>query len=250
MKKNDELLHDLELVKQQALAMMKHAGFPVPSDVEVELDENLPFMGYTTDRNGGPVIVVSGDALASGTAVNLLVHELSHVYRSLTNHPSHDYQLLTAITTWVMHGKAVEPYQEKILHAILNHLQDIYADDISFKIFNETSPDQNLSEFFMSWIRMPHKHPKKPEQIWENADALLSTAFAQANLERHNVTDKDGKVAKEVKRFLTVLDKPMAAKFDFFKKFMLLMPEEVSQKDFEKMLISYLSEFIKLTTIR
>lgn len=247
MKNDEDPSQDLAMIKEQALAMMKQAGFPVSADIEVVLDENLPYMGYTTEQNGSPVIVVSGDALAAGAAVNLLIHELSHVYRSITNHPSHDYQLLTSITAWVMHGKAVEEYQEKILHAILNHLQDLYADDITFKIYNEFSPELDLNDFFMSWIRKPHKKAKTPEQVWENADALLSTAFAQANLERHNISDKGGKVAKAVKEFLADIDKPMAEKYIFFKKFMLLMPEEVSKKQFESMLITYLNEFLKLT---
>lgn len=238
---------ELELAKERALGLMKKAGFPIEAHIDVELDEKLPYMGYTTEKDGVPTIVVSGDALKSGAAVNLFIHELSHVHRTLTNHPSHNYELLTSITVWVMHGSAVEPYQEKILHAILNHLQDIYADDISFKIFNQTAPDQNLSDFFMSWIRMPHKKAKTPEHMWENADALLSTAFASANLERHKVLDKHGKVKKAVENFLASVDKPLAQKFEFFKNFMILMPEEISQKDFERMLISYLSEFLKLT---
>jgi hypothetical protein len=247
MKKATENSEDLELVKEQALAMMNHAGYPVSSEVDVVLDENLPFMGYTTEQNGTPIIVVSGDALLSGAAINLLIHELSHVYRSLHKHPSHDYQLLTAITSWVMHGRAVEEYQEKILHAILNHIQDLYADDISFKIFDENNPDMNLNEFFMSWIHDPHKKATTPKKIWENADALLSTAFAQANLERHNISDKGGKVEKAVKEFLSQIDPRMAEKYQFFKKFMVLLPEDIKEKDFEKILITYLGEFLKLT---
>jgi hypothetical protein len=249
MKKVNENSKDLELVKEQALALMERAGYPVKAEVDVVLDENLPFMGYTTEQNGTPIIVVSGDALMSGAAINLLVHELSHVYRSLTNHPSHDYQLLTAITSWVMHGRAVEEYQEKILHAILNHIQDLYADDISFKIFDETIPEMNLNDFFMSWIHEPHKKATTPKKIWENADALLSTAFAQANLERHNVSDKGGKVEKAVKEFLNQIDPHVAEKYQFFKKFMILLPENVKEKEFEKILITYLTEFLKLTKI-
>lgn len=238
---------ELEEIKEEALQLMADAGYPISVAVDVELDENLPFMGYTTDERGTPVVVVSGDALQSGAALNLLIHELSHVYRSLTNHPSHDYQFLTSVTAWVMHGRAIEDYQEKILHAILNHLQDLYADDISFKVFDKLDPEQNISEFFMSWIHAPHKKARTQQQIWENVDAMLSTAFAQANLQRHNIADKGGKVEKAVESFLSQVDKRMAEKYDFFKKFMILMPEEVTQKQFEKMLITYLSEFLKLT---
>lgn len=230
-----------------ALKMMADAGYPITADIDVVLDEKLPYMGYTTEQHGKPVIVVSGGALDSGAAINLLIHELSHVYRSLTHHPSHDYNLLTSITAWVMHGKAVEEYQEKILHAILNHVQDLYADDITFKIYKEYSADLNLNEFFKSWIRKPHKNPKTPEQRWENADVLLSAAFAQANLERHNIEDREGSIAKAIKTLLSQMNTPMTEQYDFFKRFMLLMPEEVSQKQFESMLITYLNEFLKLT---
>lgn len=247
MQRNPEDHQELLMVKEQALELMKHAGYPITTAIDVELDINLPYMGYTTERNGTPVIIVSGDALASGAAINLLIHELSHVYRSLSNHPSHDYSLLTSITSWIMHGMAVEEYQEEILHSILNHLQDLYADDIAFKIFDESVPELNLSEFFMSWIHMPHKNVKTKKKVWENADALLSTAFAQANLQRHNIADKGGKVEKAVQKFLSAIDKRMADQYPFFKKFMLLLPEDVTPKEYEKLLISYLSEFIKLT---
>lgn len=238
---------NLQELKEKALTMMTNAGYPIETDIDVMLDEKLPYMGYTTEQYGKPVIVVSKSALESGSAINLLIHELSHIYRSLTNHPSHDYQLLNSITAWVMRGKAVEEYQEKIVYAILNHLQDLYADDITFKIYDKYAPELNISDFFMSWIRKPHKNAKTGKQLWENADALLSAAFAQANLERHNIADVGGSVEKGVAEFLSELGSPMAEKYDFFKKFMLLLPEDVSKKQFETMLITYLNEFLKLT---
>lgn len=242
----DKNTHKLEELKNQALALMEAAGFSVTAKISVSLDRDLPFMGYTTEKEDGYVIVISGNALSGNMALSLLIHELSHVYHMQTDHPSHDQQLLTAITAWVMHGKAVQPYQEKILHAILNNIQDLYADDISFKIFSKNKPPEKLNEFFLGWIRKTVPSTT-PEKRWENAEALLSAAFAEANLKRHHVVDTDAKVAKAIQVFLSNSDKILSTKYEYFKNFMIDIPKKVTEKEFEKLLIGYLNEFLKLT---
>lgn len=233
---------ELQKIKTQALSLMDTAGFPITVPLDVHLDPDLHFMGYTTEKEGRQIIIVSSMAMESG-ALNLLIHEMSHVYRIQSGHPSHDAQLLTAITAWVMHGRIIEPYQDKILHGILNIIQDLYADDISFKIFDKQA---GLNEFFMSWIRTA-VIAKTTKEKWENAENLLSAAFAQGNLERHQIVDTGNKVQKAIEKFLAKNEKSVAVKYDFFKKFMVDLPEEVTEKEFERLLITYLSEFLKLT---
>lgn len=239
----------LEELKLQAIALLRTAGFAIDDSINVEIDEKLKFMGYTTEENGKPKIVVAGFTLKTGGALNLLIHELSHVYRSQTKHPSHNYEIISHITGWVTQGMLVQPYQQKILHAILNHLQDLYADDISFAVFKKNNDKNNLSEFFMTWIR-PASEAKDPEhRAWENAEALLSASFAQANLRRHEVPDSEGKVESVIKSFLNEIPKPLAEKYEFFQTFMLHLPEEVTDKEYESFLIKYLNEFLKLTKL-
>lgn len=249
MKDTHDMPSTIESMKEQALNLMKGAGFEITQEVEVQIDKKLPFMGYTTDLHGKPLIVVSENATKGGMAINLLVHELSHVYRTQSGHPSHNYTLLTAIAGWVMQGRIAFSYQETILHNIINHLQDLYADDISFVIFINNTPQQDLNQFFLSWIHEPSAASDPAQKAWENADHLLSTAFAAANLERHNIEDKDGKVAKAIEAFLSKAGKHYKDKFYFFKEFMVRLPEEATDKEYEKMLIVYLSEFLKLTKI-
>lgn len=237
--------HKLEELKNQALALMDKAGYGIVKEVQIELDPDLPYMGYTTQREGKTVVVVSGNAVASGMVLNLLIHELGHVYRTQAGHPSHNNTFLTPILSWMMRGKVYEDYQEKIVHSIINHIQDIYADDISFSIFDKNFSD-NLSEFFLSWVHDP-ADKKMEERAWMNADYLLSAAFAQANLERHKIDDKDGKVEKAVHNFLSKIDKRQAEKYAFFKEFLVHLPEDVTEKEFESFLIKYLGEFLKLT---
>lgn len=236
-------LAKLESLKEEALSLMKKAGYPLNDVINVAVDEDLPYMGYTTEREGVPLIVVAGFALQNNRALNLLIHEMSHVYRTVTGHPSHDNELLTAISAWVTHGNVVESYQDKIIHGILNHLQDVYADDISFKIFDKSA---DLNQFFMSWIHEPVA-AKTAEDRWNNAEKLLSAAFAQGNLERHKIPDTGKKVAKAIETFLAKCEPKVAEKYYFFKEFMVLMPENVTKQEYEKMLILYLNEFLKLT---
>ncbi len=240
-------LSRLEELKTQALVLMETAGYPITGEIGVQLEQDLPFMGYTTEKDGKPIIVVSGMAMTNQGALNLLIHELSHIYRIQTQHPSHNVSLLTSITSWVMSGQQQMPFQDQILSAILNNIQDIYADDISFSIFAKSKTTKNLDEFFMGWIREPVKE-ETLEDVWENAQKLLNAAFAEANLTRHKFPDKDNKVKKAITKFLEACDKPMATKYPFFKEFFIKLPQDVTDKEFESLLISYLNEFRKLVS--
>jgi hypothetical protein len=77
-----------------AIQRMNEAGFGIRRPVSVAIDAKLPFMGYTMPQNGGFTIVVSGMAVDSEMLAGLLMHELSHIYRMQTNHPSHNGHLL------------------------------------------------------------------------------------------------------------------------------------------------------------
>jgi len=80
--------------RQAAIEMMRKAGYDIGTKVKVVVDPNLPFMGYTMPQGGNFTIVVSGGAVGSGLLEGLLIHEMSHVYRIQTNHPSHNGQIL------------------------------------------------------------------------------------------------------------------------------------------------------------
>src|SRR5437667_9927702 len=80
--------------RQTAIEMMKKAGYDIGTKVKVVVDPQLPFMGYTMPQGGNFTIVVSGGAIGSGLLAGLLIHEMSHIYRMQTNHPSHNGQIL------------------------------------------------------------------------------------------------------------------------------------------------------------
>src|SRR5439155_21730770 len=74
-----------EVVKKaylNASRIMKESGFGLKSNVEVVIDPQLPFMGYTMPEGRGYRIVVSGASVESGMIEGLLAHDISHMSRT------------------------------------------------------------------------------------------------------------------------------------------------------------------------
>ena len=90
----DEMAKKVKVAKDNALEIMKKAGYDIGDVVQVMVDPQLPFMGYTMPRGNDKYrIVVSGGSVDSGLLEGLLVHEMSHVYRMKTRHLSHNGQV-------------------------------------------------------------------------------------------------------------------------------------------------------------
>lgn len=229
-----------------ALELMAEFGYPIEEEVLFEVDEKLPFMGYTTERDGKTLIVVAGWSLATDMSMGLIIHELSHVYRIQSFHPSHNSSLHSQVLHDFFHDTPIPQYQHEILHTIINHLQDLYADDISFEVYI-TKTNENINEFFLGWIHTPLTGAETLEDKWKNAQLLLSAAFAQANLERHHVVDTGHKLEQAIANFLSKLDKKYVIKYEFFKTMMVHFPEKVTDEEFKKYLTKYIAEFLKLT---
>ncbi|MGD0550010.1 MAG: hypothetical protein ABSA81_05635 [Candidatus Bathyarchaeia archaeon] len=105
---------------------MEQAGFRIDQDVKVIVDRELPFMGYTSRRWGSHAIVVSGFALDSPMLEGLLAHELSHVYRNITHHPSHSDPLIADLMRHFIDSHRLHRgYEQEILHQAINHVQDL-----------------------------------------------------------------------------------------------------------------------------
>src|SRR5439155_18852949 len=91
---SEDIGETVRKARQTAIEMMKKAGFDVGTEVKVVIDPKLAFMGYTMPHGGNFTIVVSGGAVGSGLLEGLLIHEMSHIYRIQTNHPSYNGLIL------------------------------------------------------------------------------------------------------------------------------------------------------------
>ncbi len=244
----------VEEAVENASQMMRDAGFEIHDDIKVVVDRKLPFMGYTATPQGGRnhTIVVSGMALESGMVEGLLIHEMSHIYRAITNHPSHDQTIIKDVISPLVKTKGLtKNFQLQALHAAVNHIEDLYADEISFKVFQKNqsklfSLDQ-MGEFFLSWLRdEPVKSDDGERDKWTNASIMLNNSFALSNMERHGIPDVGGKARDLSDRFLSRINPDAAQKFEYFHKLMVNLKEDISETEFKNLLKEYSAGFLDL----
>lgn len=238
---------------KRALSMMHDAGFNIERPVRFAVDEHLPFMGYTTFRRQGHLIVVAGRALDSGMIEGLLVHELSHVYRTEANHPSHNRRLLSQVAKQInrefeIHAK----YQIRILQEIVDHVQDLYADDILFQVFAKSqTPSKYLDqvgEFFISWMKAePTEAKNERKEVWLHLSTMLNNAFIISELERHHMERFLNEASDIYRIFLSKIDSDLVKNSSYFRTYMANLKEDVNEREFKQQLFGYMVRFIKLT---
>src|SRR6267143_1741987 len=241
-----------ELVKKaylNASRMMKESGFGLKSNVEVAIDLQLPFMGYTMPQGRGYRIVVSGGSVGSGMLEGLLVHEMSHIYRMENNHLSHDAEIIEEAIDKIGKQYLSHDYQQKIVHDLLNDIQDLYADDLSMKVIKNgqiLEPGQ-INSFLQEWVKDEPVESGNPERDrWVNASIMVHNARAIGQMTRHNIEDTGGKAAESNKRFLSRMPPAAASQFLSFRDLMVNLKENITRGQYRKLLADYLNRFLKV----
>jgi len=235
--------------RQNALELMKRAGYDIGTRVKVVVDPQLPFMGYTMPQGGSFTIVVSGGAIGSGLLEGLLVHEMSHVYRIQTNHPSHNGEILEEAMDNL--GKKVDlrDYQQKIIHDLLNDIQDLYADDISFKVLRKTPifESDQMTRFLQDWVKdEPSKTPDSVMDSWVNTSIMTHNARAIAQMARHKVEDTGGLAEESNKKFLSQVSARIAGQFEYFRDLLENLREDMTPAQYRALLADYLGKFLEI----
>jgi hypothetical protein len=229
---------------------MRDSGYAIKGRIEASADSKLPFMGYSTQRQRHHIIVVSGAALKSGPIEGLLIHEMCHIYRTESGHLSHNTQLLNRIGTRVIHENELDKdYQIKIIQQAVNHVQDLYADDLAFQVFRKGgafTPKQAHS-FFLEWINETPLEEKSSKNRWQNVGIMLNNCFAVSNLARHRIPDIGNQVENAVQKFLSKANGRLRGEFAYFRDFMTDLTEDVTREQFEKDLTEYLTRITLLT---
>jgi hypothetical protein len=246
------MTENVEEALRNVLNMMEQAGFRINQEVRVIVNKKLPFMGYTSRRLQSHVIVVSGFALESRMLEGLLTHELSHVYRNMTHHPSHSESLIESLMhIFIDDHKLDRDYEQEILHQAINHIQDLYADDIVVRVlgaYHGTHLLEQLGDFFLGWIKEdPATTGVRRRDRWANASILLNNSFAISNMERHKITEgliERAKMSND--RFLSRIEPSAAIQFSYFNRFMVGLEEDVSEARLCEQMEQYLRNLLKV----
>lgn len=240
----------LTRMKQRVLGSMRRFGYAIDTTVDVTVDPDLGFMGYTTPMGGGFRITVSGRALRSGMLEGLLVHELSHVYRMTSGHPSHDGAAITASLSSLPPRSRSLPYQQEMLHDIINNIEDLYADGIAFRIMRENRvlTNEQFGEFLQGWVTEEVGSGKDGRHSrWLAAHAMLNNARAIAQMRRHGLDEALVVATERNARLLGRLPSDVSAEYPYFLRVLTNLPEETSLRNFQELLTDYLSHFVRIS---
>jgi hypothetical protein len=200
-------------------------------------------------QGGSFTIVVSGGALESELLEGLLVHEMSHVYRIQTNHPSHNAEVLEEAIDNL--GKKVNliDYQQKIIHDLLNDIQDLYADDISFRVLSGSPifESDRMTRFLQDWVKdQPSKTRDAVVDGWINASIMTHNARAIAQMARHRVKDTGDEAEQSNKKFLSQLSPNIAGRFEYFRNLLENLREDMTPTQYKALLADYLGKFLEI----
>jgi len=242
---------DVRMAAEKARNRLARNGFAIQGKIRVRVDPHLAFMGYTHQSNGVHIIVVSGRAVSSGVLEGLLVHEMSHIYRTESRHPSHDKGVISEVMEEAIEEHGVkEDYQLRILWELINHFQNIYADDIAFTVFSEEDTPfsrKQIQEFFLGWIKTDPIYTDGAQAKWLNGAIMVSNAFAVGSLKRHGHLDG---IEHEIKaanaQFLEKLEVAIAEKFDYFKNFFAKLDRNPDKFTVKKELSSLIRNFLNI----
>lgn len=233
-----------------AATMMEMSGFEVGNIVEIVVDPRLPFMGYTVPQDGGFRIVVSGMAVESEMLEGLLVHEMSHIYRMRSNHPSHNHQIIESAINGLGKNAVSKEYQRKIISELVNNIEDLYADDVAMQVFRSGSflPEGELSAFFQGWVKdEPVKYTDPERDRWVNAAIMANNARALAQMKRHRIEDVGGRAHASNEKLLPQLPATTSHQFPYFMNLMTNLEENITEDAYRNLLKDYLGKFLEMT---
>lgn len=230
-----------------AIETMRQSGFDIGNGVRVDIDPTLPFMGYTRPEGNIFRITVSGNAIDSGMLEGLLVHEMSHIYRMQTNHPSHNARIID----WEVNrlGEQVLPYdyQRKIVGELVNNIEDLYADDIAVNVMRGVlvSEDQ-LSRFFQNWVKDEPVETGDPvRDRWFNASIMANNARAIGQMTRHRIEDTGDRAAVMNEKFLSLTSPEISTQYEYFLNTLTNLKEAITQEEYRTLLSEYLNRFLE-----
>ena len=226
---------------------MREAGFDVGGRIEVVVDPQLEVGGYSIRGEGDRFrIVVSGRAVKSRMLEGLLLHEMSHIVRMRTNHPSHNAQIIEEAISRVTDGVAMKDYQRKILHDLVNNVEDLYADSLAWRVMRKSgllTADES-TEFIQGWVEDRPAESRDATRVrWENAWSLANNARAIAQLERHGVADTGGRAAALNDRLVSRMGPGARGHFEYFRNLLANLKEGITADDYRALLIEYLGRF-------
>jgi len=213
------------------------------------VDPTLSFMGYTKPQGRGFRITISGNAIESGMLEGLILHEMCHIFRMRTHHPSHSASTLDAAVNSLGEQALPYEYQQRVISEILNNIEDLYADDIAVKLMRGglVSEDQ-IIRFFQDWVKGEPEETDDPlRDGWINAGIMANNARVIAQMVRHQIEDVGGRAGAVNEEFLSQVSPEISTQYEYFLNTLINLKEDIRQHEYRRLLDEYLTRFLQAT---
>jgi hypothetical protein len=228
---------------------MAELGYPVDAKVSFEYDGDLPIMGYSRPIRGGYRVVAGRGALDEDHLVSLISHELSHVQRMASGHPSHSNAAIRGAYEGLRLDGPQESYHDEILHDVINNVEDLYADDISVKVTQrlKAMPKGGIGGFFLAWMKPgPDPAGDARERRWREVHAVVGNARAFAQIKAHGSPRQVREAQRINAELLGVVPADIAKAQPWFQSYLDDRAVDLAEKAFARDLADYLKRFVAL----
>jgi hypothetical protein len=225
---------------QWALERMRNAGYPVSSQVSVEVDPDLKIMGYAKGADGSQSIVIAEWALDSEMLGGLILHELAHIYHTEHGSPSHTSRIVDEVFQEAAEKEGLSEKESAVLVDVFSHLQNIIVDDIVFASMSERELKQS-KKFFAEWVS---ERPSGDPVL--DAAMMVRNAFALASLRRRNLTGDMEDMESKNGRFLSFYGTLGQEHFDQIESFLEKADPKWTEAEFRRALQSYVDMVLGL----
>lgn len=232
---------------RKVLAAMAAMGYPVDAKVEFRYDPELPIMGYSRPLTKGYRVVAGKGAFRDQLLATLLAHELSHVQRMASGHPSHSKAAIRAAYAGLHLDGPQEPYHDEILHDAINNVEDLYADGIAFDVLRKMDavPPDGIGGFFLAWMKSdPEPAQDAREASWRAAHAMLGNARAMAQIKSHGGRPQVQQAKRINARLLESVPGAIAEAQPWFQAFFDGLPDDIAEREFADGLARYVRRFV------
>ena len=131
----------------------------------------------------------------------------------------------------------------------MNDIQDLYADDISFKVLRNTPimESDQMTRFLQDWVKDEPEKTRDPVMDgWINASITTHNARAIAQMARHRVGDTDGRAEEANKKFLSQVSPRLAGRFEYFRNLLENLREDMTPAQYRTLLADYLDQFLEM----
>jgi len=183
-----------------------------------------------------------------GDLYQTIIHEMSHVYLTQKNHPSHIERTYEEVYD-PMAKRFPEKWQTKTIRVAMYYPGEMFAEDLTFKLLEGSKTTwANVTLEYFRRRRATRKELAitSKRRTWGNALLLVRNCYYEAEMERHQMPDSTGIVKKANEKLLSSMTPVASTAFNYFHQVFLGLSDDITAEDFKKTLEGYLSKFIAL----